>query len=140
MTTLALDLEGTLISNAVHLQPRPGLYEFLEFCKTKFDRIVIFTAVPEVIFRNIAELLINEGSIPGWFASLEYINWTGEYKDLRFIPDCKPEEAYIIDDMERYIPPTQKDRWIPINGFYSPYPDDDEELYSLIARFENAKI
>jgi hypothetical protein len=134
MITLALDLEGTLISNAIHMQPRPGLYEFLEFCENKFGRIVIFTAVPERIFRIIAEVLISEGNVPKWFASLEYIYWTGDYKDLRFIPDCKPEEAYIIDDMERYIHPTQKDRWIPITGYYSPYPEDDEALYDLIER------
>ena len=44
---IALDLEGTLISNAVSQFPRPGLYSFLEYCQENFSRIVIFTAVKD---------------------------------------------------------------------------------------------
>jgi hypothetical protein len=51
--TIALDLEGTLISNAVSQFPRPGLFTFLEYCHKSFDRLVIFTAVNEVRFRSI---------------------------------------------------------------------------------------
>ena len=40
---VAIDLEGTLISNAVSQFPRPGLYYFLEYCYKNFDRLVIFT-------------------------------------------------------------------------------------------------
>jgi hypothetical protein len=50
--TIALDLEGTLISNAVSQFPRPGLFTFLEYCHENF-RLVIFTAVNEVRFRSI---------------------------------------------------------------------------------------
>jgi hypothetical protein len=60
--TIALDLEGTLISNAVSQFPRPGLFTFLEYCHQNFvgiasrfeNRLVIFTAVNEVRFRSIA--------------------------------------------------------------------------------------
>lgn len=48
---LALDLEGTLISNAVSQIPRPGLYEFLESAKSLFEGLVIFTTVPESTLR-----------------------------------------------------------------------------------------
>lgn len=51
---LAIDLEGTLISNAVSQFSRSGLYNFLEYCHNNFCRIVIFTAVSELHFRNIA--------------------------------------------------------------------------------------
>lgn len=37
-TTLALDLEGTLISNAVSQISRPGLYSFLEYCRNSFPQ------------------------------------------------------------------------------------------------------
>jgi hypothetical protein len=62
--TIALDLEGTLISNAVSQFPRPGLFTFLEYCHQNFDRLVILTAVNEVRFRSIAsaistDLIIN---------------------------------------------------------------------------------
>jgi hypothetical protein len=36
---IALDLEGTLISNAVSQFPRPGLYSFLEYCSKNFCRV-----------------------------------------------------------------------------------------------------
>ncbi len=63
--TIALDLEGTLISNAVSQFPRPGLLTFLEYCHqnfvgvaSRFDtRLVIFTAVNEVRFRSISRTL-----------------------------------------------------------------------------------
>jgi hypothetical protein len=54
-SVLALDLEGTLISNAISQIPRPGLYLFLDNCSQKFDRIVIFTAISEKRFRIIAK-------------------------------------------------------------------------------------
>jgi hypothetical protein len=51
---LALDLEGTLISNAASQIPRPGLYEFLASCQQLFQRIVIFTTVSEAkLYRDV---------------------------------------------------------------------------------------
>jgi hypothetical protein len=35
---LALDLERTLISDAMNCAPRPGLLSFLEFCAPRFAR------------------------------------------------------------------------------------------------------
>ena len=55
--TIALDVEGTLISNSVSQFPRSGLFTFLEYCHQNFDRLVIFTAVNEVRFRLIARTL-----------------------------------------------------------------------------------
>ena len=69
-TILALDLEGTLISNAVSQIPRPGLYQFLEVAHELFEHLVIYTTVPEAAFRRISRLLVEEGSAPGWFAEL----------------------------------------------------------------------
>ena len=44
---LALDLEGTLISNAVSQIARPGLRPFLDEVRGQFDQLVVFTTVPE---------------------------------------------------------------------------------------------
>ena len=55
--TIALDVEGTLISNAVSQFSRPGLFTFLEYCHQNFDRLVLFTAVNEVRFRSISRTL-----------------------------------------------------------------------------------
>ena len=43
--TIALDLEGTLISNAMSQIPRPGLFSFLEECRRLVERVVMFTTV-----------------------------------------------------------------------------------------------
>ncbi|NJK75479.1 MAG: hypothetical protein HC942_17440 [Microcoleus sp. SU_5_6] len=105
---LALDLEGTLISNAVSQFSRPGLYNFLEYCHNNFCRIVIFTAVSELSFRKIAIALADAGKVPSWFVNLEYINWDGKYKDLCFVPETKFTEVILIDDREEYIKQEQK--------------------------------
>ena len=42
---LALDLERTLMSDAMHREPRPGLHEFLLFCCRRFERVTLFTSV-----------------------------------------------------------------------------------------------
>jgi len=72
-TVLALDLEGTLISNAMSQIPRPGLAHFLSQCKELFPRVVVFTTVKEELFRKIAGLLVEESVAPSWFADVEYI-------------------------------------------------------------------
>lgn len=70
---IALDLEGTLISNAVSQIPRPGLWQFLEGCRSLAVRVVIFTAVSEDRFRAIAERLVEDGLAPPWFSGIEYV-------------------------------------------------------------------
>jgi NLI interacting factor-like phosphatase len=103
--TIALDVEGTLISNAVSQFPRPGLFTFLEYCYQNFARLVIFTAVNEVRFRSIARTLAEAQDVRAWFVDLEYINWHGTYKDLSFIPQgtidsfgTLRERTILIDD------------------------------------------
>ncbi|MBP0020307.1 MAG: hypothetical protein J7647_22480 [Cyanobacteria bacterium SBLK] len=132
MVTIALDLEGTLISNAVSQIPRPGLYDFLEYCNEQFSRILIYTAVNESTFREVARVLVEQGNAPSWFVNLEYVEWQGNYKDLLFVPDIELDRIVIVDDREEYIKPKQKHRWLPIPGYDYPYSSCDRELYNLI--------
>jgi NLI interacting factor-like phosphatase len=132
--TIALDLEGTLISNTVSQFPRPGLFTFLEYCHQNLYRLVIFTAVNEVRFRSISRTLAKAGDVPAWFVDLEYINWTGTYKDLSFIPHGTIDRIILIDDRIEYIHPDQKDRWLEIPGYEHPYPDDDLELDKVMEK------
>lgn len=131
-TVVALDLEGTLISNAVSQFPRPGLYSFLEYCYKNFVRIVIFTAVNESQFRSVAETLAEQKKVPDWFVNLEYIHWSGKYKDLRFISDTEIDRAIILDDREEYIKPEQRNQWIHILEYNYPYSENDCELKKAI--------
>ena len=134
ITVIALDLEGTLISNAVSQIPRPGLFSFLEYCQKNFDRIVIFTTVKEKYFRNIATTLIEQNEVPSWFSKLEHIKWSGEYKNLSFVKDVNTNQVVLIDDREEYIHPHQKNQWLCIPGYDFPYSKSDCELEKVIEK------
>jgi len=132
---IALDFEGTLVSSAVSLFARPGLFEFLEFCKTNFERVEMFTYVDEVSFRKCVSLLFECGDVPEWFLNIEYTHWfekpeseNKRFKDLRCIPDANIDEILIVDDIEFFIREEQKSQYIHIEGFGAPYSDDDKEL------------
>lgn len=132
-TILALDLEGTLISNAISQIPRPGLYPFLEDIQGQFDQLMMFTTVPEEHFRSIATLLVREGSAPDWFAELPYIRWSGKTKDL-CLASPRLGDALLLDDHEPYVHPGQKHLWVPIPLFGSPYPPSDNGLSIALQR------
>ena len=123
--TVALDLEGTLISNAMSQFPRAGLFELLERCKAHIPRVVIYTAVSERLFRPIAATLVNEQLAPPWFADIEYVDWSGPHKDLAFIDQCDPSRALLVDDNPDYVVPSQRDQWIRVPEFAAPYEVDD---------------
>lgn len=141
---LAMDLEGTLVSNAVSQLPRPGLYDFLEWAAATFERLVLFTAVRESRARDILELLASEGSAPPWLATLEIVAWTGSRKDLRHVQHvARWRDVWLLDDLEVYVVPDQRDCWIPILPFDAPYPEDDAGLEAaralMVARLDAQK-
>lgn len=129
---LALDLEGTLISNAVSQFPRNGLFEFLTWCNSKFSRIVLFTAVRKELARSIIEDLAMRGDAPNWFAHIEIIEWIGKKKDLSFIKECSINQVVIVDDQEIYIVEEQKSQWIPIPEYSRPFSNKDNDLKQVI--------
>lgn len=105
---LALDLEGTLISNAMSQIPRPGLCEFLSTCRELFPRVVIFTTVKETRFREIARLLVEENLAPRWFAEIVYISRQGETKDFGFIPGANPATSFLWTTSKSTFTPVKK--------------------------------
>lgn len=130
---LALDLEGTLISNAVSQIPRPGLHRFLELCQIMFDDVMVFTTVPESRFRDIATLLAHEGHAPHWFSLVRHLHCTDGQKDLGLVPCLGPQAmTLLVDDYADYVVPGAQSMWLPIDQFAAPYPDDDVALESLI--------
>ncbi|HHA2810098.1 TPA: NIF family HAD-type phosphatase [Stenotrophomonas maltophilia] len=136
-TILALDLEGTLISNAISQIPRPGLYQFLDRIHPLFNELVIYTTVPEDRFRSIATLLAREGSVPDWFAGLTYISWSGKTKDLRLISP-RLGEVLLLDDHGPYFHPGQEHLWIELPLFGSPYLPSDDGLDLALHRLFDA--
>lgn len=125
---LALDLEGTLISNAASQIPRPGLNEFLIHCREMFPRIVMYTTVSEWRFRPIAELLVDEGLAPGWFAQIEYVRWKGTTKDLARIRGATVQQCLLVDDFDGYVHSGQQFQWVRIDCFEHPYEPADQGL------------
>jgi hypothetical protein len=137
---LALDLEGTLISNAASQIPRPGLNEFLIQCREIFPRIVMYTTVSEARFRPIAELLVNEGLAPGWFAKTEYVQWTGATKDLARICGATVQQCLLVDDFEGYVHPGQHSQWVRIDCFEHPYEPADQGLARALLELRQRRV
>jgi NLI interacting factor-like phosphatase len=131
---LALDLERTLISDALRADPRPGLFDFLAFCNRRFERVTLFTCVEEADAREILDALAHAGHVPQDFLErLEYVEWAGEHKDLNLVPDAVPNEVLLVDDEPGWIRPDQRGRWIAI----APWDrGQDGELLRLQAALE----
>ena len=135
---LALDLEGTLISNAMSQYVRPGLFDFLTQCHALFERVVMFTTVKEPLFRDIAQRLVGEGSAPAWFSDIEYVTWEGKTKDLGFVPDADVQEIVLLDDYKGYIHPGQESQWLEISCF-DPSDETDDALVSTLGMLERMR-
>ena len=130
---IALDLEGTLISNAISQIPRPGTKEFFAFCFDNFDRICIFSAVSAVRIRAILTQLVCDGILSQECCdAIEIIDWQGPHKDLSAIPGSDWREILIVDDLATYILPQQQTQWIQVSEFAPPYPRTDKELTRIV--------
>lgn len=125
---LCLDLEGTLISNAVSQLPRPGLHHFLEKATLLCD-LMLYTSVSHERLDSIRRLLINEHVAPTWFADLPVIHPTGTVK---YKSRCGCPHALLLDDQVEVVAEGEEDWWIPIKEFSPPYSEDDCELIKTL--------
>ena len=54
---------------------------------------------------------LRRGHVPAaWLSRLEYVEWSGEYKDLRFVRDSLPEDVILVDDDPTWVRPDQRDQ------------------------------
>lgn len=138
-TTLALDLEGTLISHATTMVPRSGLYDFLAFCEQRFDRIVFLSFVDQERGRKVLNMLADSGHMPEWVRTAEYVHAEGGRpgaKDLRQL-GVDPEHALLVDDQPQVLPRNQLHRLIRIPEFREPFDPGDRALLTVRSRLEN---
>lgn len=130
LSTIALDLEGTLISHASTMIPRPGLYQFMEFCRNNFTRTVFFSFVEQERGRVVLQQMVDAGNMPDWVLETEYVTAIGGKpgaKDLSLL-GVEPENALLIDDQLHVVPIEQRSRLIQIAEFKAPFSDEGNEL------------
>lgn len=137
METLALDLEGTLISNALPMDctPRPGLWPFLSWARRHF-RVVLYTNVFPRRARASLRRIVQAGHAPSWLARVEIFNpecLDGEpqAKDLRRIGQL--ERVFIVDDSPGAILEGQRPYWLQIKSFWG---GEDNELERILKELE----
>ena len=116
---LALDLEATLIDDAMNANPRPGLYRFLSFCDESFPRVSLLTTVDEDSAREVLEQLAENRDAPSSLVDrIGYINWDGEFKDLRNVSGIALTDILFVDDDRGWIHPEQLGQWIQIDAWH----------------------
>jgi len=126
---VALDLEETLISNAVSAFPRPGLKRFVEFALKVADRVVMFTIVREERARDLLQQIENEGCLPaGFAAAVEFVLYLGRTKDLSAAGEPESATILLVDDQPSMVHPGQEANWIPIAEFLPPFDQENHEL------------
>lgn len=151
---IALDLEATLIDNAVDVTPRPGLYDFLEKMTFHFSFVVIYTALREEVARGIFEQLAKDNHLPPGFPEprdLPIVRWpsNSSYKDLKYVRDLFDdpppiEEIWILDDDKEWVHSDQLSQLIPIKAFDPKIQAEDdgfqEVLDHVVANFTKPRV
>lgn len=132
ITVLALGFEGTLVLNTATPVARPGLLEFLQCARGLFQRIAVFTELPEPQFREVAQLLVDAGEAPSWLGTAEYVRGRGSVKDLSSILEASPRQILLADRADAQVRPEHFDRWIRITPFKMPFSDQDDELRAAL--------
>ncbi|WP_379866446.1 NIF family HAD-type phosphatase [Marinobacter sp. M5B] len=129
---VCLDLEGTLISNAVSQIPRPGLYNFLQQISAIAD-VILYTSVSRERTEAIKRILVSEGSAPEWFLKLGSMHPEATIKSKQLVPDIsKYSDSVLVDDQRDVIADGEFDWWVPVVEFQPPYSVDDRELERVL--------
>ena len=121
---LCLDLEGTLISNAVSQIPRPGLFQFLEQVAKLCD-LMLYTSVSFERVEGIRNLLVKEDVVPVWFRDISVIRPDNTHKPKIA---CGRQDAFLLDDQSGVIVPGEEDWLVAIPEYLPPYSDNDRAL------------
>jgi hypothetical protein len=135
--TIALDIEGTLISNAISQFPRPGLFHFLEDCRA-LGNVVFFTSVPPRKVEEIIGTLVSEGAAPPWVRDCPVVPWSGTgCKDLRLVSPNGISHSVLVDDVEENACAGQRNRLVLVEQF-DPRTTGDLELQNALEKIREA--
>ena len=131
---VCLDLEGTLISNAVSQIPRPGLYSFLSDLSGMAE-IMLYTSVSVQRTNAIKKLLVADGCAPSWFVHMPSIHPEKTIKYRQQIPDFSSYDCILlVDDQPTVVAEGEEDWWVSVSEYLPPYPETDSELAAALNR------
>jgi hypothetical protein len=139
MKILALDLEGTLISNALPMDctPRPGLWPFLSWVKRYF-KVVLYTNVFPRRARASLRRIVRGGHAPVWLSRVMIFNperCNGEEKAKDLLSVGPLGQVLIVDDSPGAIREDQRGFWLPIKSFWGD--NQDKELEQIMKSLAN---
>jgi hypothetical protein len=118
---IALDLEGTLISNGISQFARPNLSKFLNELIACVDEIVIYSTLATSKILKVFERLESENEVPSWLSQCRIIEWCGGCKSLSRVTENRNVLVFLIDDFEGYVCPEDRYGWFEVPSFTSPY-------------------
>jgi hypothetical protein len=99
--------------------------------------VALFTCVSRERALAVIATLVEEGLAPPETRTrLEYVDWQGNAKDLRFIGGADPQEVLLVDDLEQYVLPAHRASWIPVQTYAYPYDSEDRELERVREQLE----
>ncbi len=153
--TLALDLEGTIISNLSKgkldtmdpgpFSPRPGLWDFLEWAQARFT-LVIFTGVPPEMAAKAMGRLVLAGAAPAWFAELPLFEANPPFGEWKIKMSRRPKDlerigplgtVIVLDDnFFTHRISGQDEFWLEIRSFRAADAATDTELTAIRPQIE----
>lgn len=130
---ICLDIEGTLVSNAVSLFPRPHLCHFL-LEVNKLANLVLYTSVSSARTKKIQNLLVDEGVVPDWFAKLDALSPPYTTKPRVLAASYAPGASrfFLVDDQRACVEENEADWWVAVHEYLPPYDVDDEKLLRVL--------
>jgi hypothetical protein len=135
---IALDLEGTLISNGMSQFPRPGLRDFLEALGSLEVEVVVYSTLSTNVVDEVLVNLSNDGAVPLWFMECRRVPWQGGCKSIRDVRVSGDSSiVMLVDDYEGYVCPGEEDYWIEVPTFSSPYQESSIVLRSVLQKIES---
>lgn len=130
ISTVALDFEGVLVSNALSLFVRDGVAELLEGIRALGLELVVYSSAPPHALEAAIGTLVAEGHAPAWYAATARLYAADGMKDLRRVAE-DVRTVLLVDDQERGVVPEQRAQWVRVNGWEMPY-DADGELNRVL--------
>lgn len=134
---IALDLEGTLISNGMSQFPRPGLRDFLEALCSLEVEVVVYSTLSTSVIDEVLLNLSNDGAVPCWFPDCRRVPWQGGCKSIHDVAvPGRTLAVMLVDGYEGYVCPGEEDYWIEVPTFSSPYQESSKVLRRVLQKIE----